>query len=67
MIKQMFLPMAAIVAMHATAGEISEADMLRSGRRMVVLDVPSDSLLSGTAPAEAGKTFRILNGIDVLW
>ena len=68
MIKQLFLPMAAIVAMHATAGEISEADMLRSGRRMVVLDVASqDTVLTGTAPAEAGKTFRILNGVDVLW
>lgn len=68
MIKQILLPMAALVAMQVTAAEISEADMLRSGRRMVVLDVKSqDAALTGTAPKGEGKLFRILNGVEVLW
>lgn len=35
---------------------------------MVVLDVSSqDQVLTGTAPKGAGETFRILNGVEVLW
>lgn len=68
MIKHFLLPMVAIIAMQVTAGEISEADMLRSGRRMVVLDVASqDTALTGTAPKGEGNVFRILNGVEVLW
>ncbi len=68
MFKQLIVPMAAVVAWQAPAGEISESDMLKSGRRMVVLDVRSqDQVLTGTAPKGAGETFRILNGVEVLW
>ena len=35
---------------------------------MVVLNVENqDYALTGTAPQEEGKSFRILNGIEVLW
>lgn len=69
MIKQILLPMAALIAIPtAIAGEISDADMLRSGRRMVALQVPSqDARFTGTAPGGEGQRYRILNGVDVLW
>lgn len=68
MIRRFFIPLATILAMQTTAAEISEADLLRSGRHMVVLDVPHQpAALTGTAPKGEGSNFRILNGTDVLW
>lgn len=66
--KHLFIPVTALVAMHATAAIESECAPLYNGRRMVVLNVESqDYALTGTAPQEDGKRFRILNGIDILW
>lgn len=68
MMKHLFIPVTALVAMHATAAIESECENLYNGRRMVVLSVENqDCALTGTAPQEEGKTFRILNGVDVLW
>ncbi len=65
MFRRFFIPLATILAMQTTAAEICETDLLRSGRRMVVLDVPQDKKLVGRAPQ--GKNLLITNGADILW
>lgn len=63
----MMFPMVAAAVVGDTTAPVDGADLFRTGRQMVQLEVPGDSALVGCAPVGAGGPFRILDGSRVLW
>lgn len=63
----LILPLTVLTSLLTEAKD-AHFDNLYNGRGMEVMTVPHpDYALTGTAPQGADKTYRILNGIKVLW